>query len=236
MNEQNVVRALCLIEDFLNSRGISIIQHNDFADFDTLGNKVRGRKVSGQFRQAKFDYYPENAYWLEFRDAKKCISVMAVRLDRIKGISLGEFWGTSSGKGQQSRVYPKPNTIGNSHAPLASQITGNVVYGGEFTIPEQYQKKGLGGTMIFYGLLLSIVRWREIDWIYGLMSEKLAMRGFDHRMGFLWSEPRGTDWIVEPEGISTRDWLCATNAAGWRRWADLIVSEGVEVLLPRKKA
>ncbi|MEO0368792.1 MAG: hypothetical protein AAF197_08400, partial [Pseudomonadota bacterium] len=61
--------------------------------------------------------------------------------------------------------------------------------------------------MIFYGLMLAFVRWRDADWVYGLMAESLAIDGFDHRMGFLFSQPRGVDWIIEPEGISSRDWI-----------------------------
>ena len=234
MNEQNLVRALSLIEEYLVDQGFRISQHNDFRDFEAIGNKARGKKVSGQFQQKKFDYMPESAFWLQFKDKNDTVAVMAVRLDRIKGLSLGDFWGREGGNGQQSWVYPKPNKIGPNHAPLAYRITGNVVYGGEFTIPKKYRENGYAGIMIFYGLLLSFVRWRELDWVYGLMSEKLAMKGFDHRMGFLWSEPRGTEWVIEPEGISTRDWLCATNADGMRRWADLIVTEGLGVLLPHK--
>ena len=232
-NEQKIARTLVLIEDYILDQGFIVRQYDDFKKFEKHGKRVRKaagvKGVSGQFQQRNFDYVKSNGFWIEYCFDGEPVSVMGLRIDRLEGETLAELWDN-----QQPRVYRKGGKIGKAHCPLAYEMTGNIVYGGEFTIPRKFRKNGLGGIMIFYGLMLAMARWRDTDWVYGLMNETLAMHGFAHRMGFLNNLPRGTDWAVEPKGISTRDWLCATQGKDMMRWADLISDYGLGVILPHK--
>jgi len=231
MNELNLARALIEIEAYLKQCGIVVRQHNDFAKFEKIAKRVRGKPASGQFQNQFFDFNAENGFWLEYISGKEPVSVAAFRYDRIGSKPLEKHW-----KNQQSRIYPTPNKLADKQSPLSEIIKGDVVYIGEFTLPPSMRKNGLGGIMVFLGMLLCVARWGNISWLYGLMDEGLVFSGFAQRMGFTRVEPVGTRWKKEPVGINSADWICAIDNKGMRRWADLIVSEGLEVLLPRSTA
>ena len=186
MKQIKIIRTIGKLTNFLEANGISIEESEDFSGFEKLAKKVRGKKASGQFRLRNFDFNAENAFWIKFIYDGQPVSVQAGRLDNLGKDTLAHYWNN-----QQGRVYPKPNKVGGKHCPLAEEITGKVIFGGEFSIRHDLRKKGFSGPMIFLGLLLAFNRWQHADWIYGLMNEDLALVGFDHRQGFLRCNPRG---------------------------------------------
>ncbi|MEM7067915.1 MAG: hypothetical protein AAF478_03450 [Pseudomonadota bacterium] len=230
MNELNISRSIVSILEFLQEYDIEVIQHNSFEKFEKVAKRARGNKVSGMFDSRYFDFTARNSFWLEYRRKDKTMSVMAFRIRDIGDDALIDHLS------EQERVYPKPNKMGTGHAPLVSEISGNIVYIGEFSLPVEMQKKGLAGICVTLGVLASLSRWPDGDWFWGFMSEDMAARGYSERIGFSRIEPRGVVWDIEPEGISTKDWIVAFENVSARRLADLIADVGIQVLLPHKRA
>ena len=233
MNELNMSLAISKMVKRLRKHKITVSQCNDFTDFESIGDKVRklaGKDgVSGHFHRARFELNAENAFWLQYSKGGEPIAVAAYRQDRLpRNMTLADLWAD-----QYTRIYPKPNAIGSQHASLADDITGKVAYVGEFTLPPDEQGNGLGGMMVFLGMMLCLQRWNELDWLYGLMNSELAKNGGGAKMGFDRSQPWGTDWLEEPAGIKSSDWICGIQRGQMERWADLIATEGLSILLPR---
>lgn len=221
MSELEIITAAAIIERILQKNSISVEQHYDFTKFRKIHRKIRKTSISGQFKKSKFDLYEENAFWLKFKHDNKCIAVLASRYEQLGERNLSEHL-----TGQHSRIYPKPNAVGKHHSRSTFKISGNVVYSGEFVLKEEFCGAGLTSQMVFFNFLLAYLKWRP-NWFYGLMSNQLVMRGFAAQIGYTVTEPRGTDWSVPPNGVSTHDWLVAMCDKDLKDKAKIIADFGL---------
>ena len=172
MSELQLINAAMKIVEMLRSENIVVEQFTDFTKFKKAHGKIRNSTVSGQFRLTKFELYDDNSYWLKFTHKKKCIAVIASRFERLGERTLASHW-----TDQHSRIYPKPNRIGKHHSKTTFIISGDVVYSGEFVLKGKFTGNGLAAHMVFLNFVLAQLKWQP-NWIYGLMSNQLVLRGF----------------------------------------------------------
>ena len=214
----------------LNQDGYYVQCSSNFKKLGKVVSRLKGKKLSPQFRLNFFDLHAENAFWIGIYDFnRKCVSIHASRIEELGTRTLAEHWND-----QQKRIYPKPNLIGKKHAPLANEITGRVAYNGDFWVHKRLRGTRDIGNMVFLGFLLC-QQYKDPDWIYGLMSTSLVKRGFLNLCGFDHGQPYGTAWELEPSNIFQSDWLVATKREGVFHRANIIAKHGLKQFQKEQK-
>jgi len=229
MQELNIALGIANLNEYLKSNKIEFEQHSDFTRFEKIASKVRTEPVSGEFSKEKFDLHNENAFWTVGKHQGKPISIHATRYENIGRRNLAEHL-----QSQQQRVYERPHKIGTKHCPLLYQISGHVCYSGEFQISKEFTVNGYSGVLIMSNFLLTLSKWPHVEWIWGLMNQKLVRAGMASRMGFTHCVPRGVEWKQPPKGVASEDWLVAVSADEVHHWAEIIARYGHEPLLHRQ--
>ncbi len=220
-NHLDITGAIEIIRKDLKRFDLTPHEHYDFSLLKRTVDEMGLQNVSGQFSESTFDLFYKNGFWISFNDKNgRCAALKAVRYLDQGDTPLTELW-----QKEQTRIYDKPNLIGNDHAPTAFDIKGMVGYSGEFVLLPEYHGTGISGNMVFLSFLLALLKY-DVDWIYGLMNKNLAHSSFPNDCGYTVIEAGGTDWITPPPGIQKDDYLVAVPASRIRHRARLIATAG----------
>lgn len=220
-NDLVLVRAAFSLTKSVEMAGLRVTQEFDFGKLDAEFGEACDRAISEQFSEKYFDFTPDNAFWLRVVDSEdRPVSCQAVRVDRIKGISLRDHWAQ-----QQRRIYCEPYRdqepeLGTNHPEAIDTISGLVGYHGEMWLSRSWRGNSLGQPLCRLGQILTLLRW-DIDYIYCFISNSLIHKGFGADQGYSHYAPMGTHWITAPSHIASDDWLCWNGPAEISRlsWA-----------------
>ncbi|WP_350334591.1 hypothetical protein [Coralliovum pocilloporae] len=216
-----MTKAIGKLNSAIESAGVTLVESDSFADMKRIVSCMPEKRVTQQADNKFFDFTSDNGFWIGAFDGEgKCVSVQAARLDCLGRKTLSEYWNE-----QQPRLYG--GRIGKRHAIAADQITGRVVYHGDYWIDRSIRGGSVSVQIAQLGYLMALINF-DCDYLYGLMATKGVHVGFHSRVGYTHAVPHGTDWELEPEGISSEDWLVWMDKANMYYLAEIIDRYGAE--------
>lgn len=209
-----VAGALAVLTGRIREQGLSLQESTDFQAFEEAVSKTEDRYLMEDFSIRFVDLHGSLAFWVGAYDGQgELVSVQAAKIDDLKDRSLAAFW-----QQQQRRLFEDPNPgtrLGTGHAAEAFRMRGRIVYHGNLWLRKDIRGKGLAELLTQTGFLLALLKWSP-DYLYGLMAQANAMKGFGVRVGYRHFAPAGTHWISAPAHIRPDDWLV------WATRADLV--------------
>lgn len=220
-----IADALGRLTGELRGSGLTIEESADFTTFEAAALASEDRYLMEDFSTRFFDLHAGNAFWIGVKDAAGGIaSLQAAKMDELRDRPLAAFW-----QQQQRRIFVDPaggdTRLGEFHAAEAFELRGRIVYHGNLWLRRDLRGRGLAEKLTQMGFLVALLKWQP-DWLYGLMAEANALKGFGLRVGYRRFAPRGTHWIVPPAHIRPDDWLV------WSSRADLVtLARGISARL-----
>ncbi|MFN4008438.1 MAG: hypothetical protein ACK4K8_00650 [Pannonibacter sp.] len=199
----------------IRAAGLTLEESADFAAFEQAAQASEDQYLMEDFSSRFFDLHASNAFWIGVRDGEgKVASLQAAKVEDLRDRPLAVFW-----QQQQRRIFADPTggtaRLGGAHAADAFELSGRIVYHGNLWLRRDLRGRGLAEKLTQTGFLVALLKWQP-DWLYGLMAETNALKGFGLRVGYRRFAPRGTHWIVPPAHIRPDDWLV------WSSRADLV--------------
>ena len=209
-----VAEALAALTGRIREQGLSLQESTDFQAFEEAVSRTEDRYLMEDFSIRFVDLHASLAFWVgAYNGQGELVSVQAAKIDDLKDRSLAAFW-----QQQQRRLFEDPHAearLGTAHAAEAFRMRGRIVYHGNLWLRKDIRGRGLAELLTQTGFLLALLKWSP-DYLYGLMAEANAMKGFGVRVGYRHFAPSGTHWISAPAHIRPDDWLV------WATRADLV--------------
>ncbi|NBN78095.1 hypothetical protein GWI72_07430 [Microvirga tunisiensis] len=211
----DVACALGRLADALADAGLTLAESADFAAFAAAAEASEDRYLMEDFSPKFFDLHADTGFWIAARDADgQVASLQAAKIETLRDRSLAALW-----QQQQRRIFVDPANgaarLGEAHAVDAFALTGRIVYHGNLWLRKDLRGRGLAEKLTQTGFLVALLKWQP-DWLYGLMAEANALKGFGLRVGYRRFAPRGTHWLGAPAHIRPDDWLV------WSSRTDLV--------------
>lgn len=199
----------------VRGHGLTLQESADFQAFEAAVEASDDRYLMEDFSSRFFDLHGSNAFWIGVLDGEgQVASLQAAKLEDLRDRPLARFW-----QQQQRRIFADPAggapRFGEDHAADAFELRGRIVYHGNLWLRRDLRGKGLAEKLTQMGFLVALLKWQP-DWLYGLMAEASALKGFGLRVGYRRFAPRGTHWIIPPAHIRPDDWLV------WSSRGDLV--------------
>ncbi|WP_162652354.1 hypothetical protein [Lentilitoribacter sp. Alg239-R112] len=217
-----IAKASGSIVQAMEKKGIFSNFHTNFEDL-----KVKSKQLQGyhQTEQSSIDYFDfmNNGFWISLADKdQNIVGIQAVRLDMLGRGSLADMW-----RIQQPRIYDG-GEIGKNHAPIVFELTGNIAYQGDMWIHKNERDNNLATLFTQLCILQALLRFKDLDYLYGFMRVSLAKKGFPYKTGFTYCVPNAVDWITEPNGINRMDTLVGISEIDIYHLAEAINTYGPE--------
>lgn len=197
----------CLTQ--LEERGITL---EDSSDFETCENRMRAIGKNGitpMISSEHNDLSKDTASWLILRKNGQDIGGVAARCDMLTDETLSSFWSRSYGRLYRGQGHLR--IVSDAPRPC-DEITGRVIYMGEFFITEHM--RGSRNLLSLYTHLLFAycqLRWRA-DWLYAFIRADDARLGYATEYGFTRQYPGAHVWGSLPKGRATGEYLVAIQA------------------------
>lgn len=183
----------------LAAADIKVVTGTDFTQYAEIIEKERPKQALGApFDPAKVDLSSKNSFWMIARDGEgSLLHTQAFRIIPANGVSLAQYMRNAF------RHFPPalPDIDFERSrfraSPGSHFINGKIVYHGEvWMTPEMagYRGSGLTTVLARTGLLEVYHRW-DPDWMFGIMAQVVAFKGFAERMGYMHNEPRALLWF-----------------------------------------
>jgi len=207
MNELDLGRLLARCLADLEQFGYSLEQVTDKQAGERRAAAVREKARSAPFSLGLHDFTKSELFWLFIKKDGEDIGFSAARKEKFQENELVEYWRDSYprmyGEGFLDVTTPVPYFI--------SQISGVVVYMGEFFIAEK--ERGNADLLRCYcHALFVLVRQRfEADWIYVFVPNTHDVFGLARIYGFKHFEESALVWKKVPKG-RRRETFCAISA------------------------
>ncbi|MTH95037.1 hypothetical protein [Roseibium sp. RKSG952] len=200
-----VTSALAKLKGRIEGEGLTLRESTDFPEFEKTIRATADRYLMEDFSSRFFDLHGSMAFWIGAWDKSGMpVSVQAAKVEELSDRSLAEHW-----RQQHRRIFVDPCAqaeLGHEHASDAYAMRGRIVYHGNLWLRGDMRGKGLAEALTQMGFLVSLLKWSP-DYLYGLMAEKSALKGFGLRVGYRRFAPRGTHWVTPPAHIRPDDWL-----------------------------
>jgi hypothetical protein len=194
----------------LEERGITV---EDSSDFEGCENRMRAigkNSITPMISSEHNDLSKDNAGWLILRKDGQDIGGVAARHDRFVTETLSSFWSRSYGRLYKGQGHLR--VVSDERRPC-DEITGSVIYMGEFFIAEKM--RGSRHMLSLYTHLLFAychLRWHP-DWLYAFVRADDARLGYATEYGFTRQYPGAHVWGTLPKGRATGEYLVAIQSS-----------------------
>lgn len=188
----------------ISALGYKIVQSSDFSRFKQICQMRDDRMLTEQCDEVNFDFTSGNSFSLVLYDEQdKLVATIAARKDCLGRTSLAQLL---------SKQYPRilGGEAGAEHAPRAHEITGDVVYQGDFWIAKKHKVRGLGHLLPRLSLLISLSRFKP-DFCYAVVAPRMAEAWLPIKSGYACCQTQLIDWSVVPEGTNENFALVYSN-------------------------
>ena len=188
----------------ISDLGYKIVQSSDFSKFKQICQMRDGRMLTEQCDEANFDFTSGNSFSLIlFDEFDRLVATIAARKDCLGRTNLAQLL---------SKQYPRilGGKTGVEHAPRAYEITGDVVYQGDFWIARKHKVRGLGHLLPRLSLLVSLSRFKP-DFCYAVVAPRMAEAWLPTKSGYACCQSHLIDWSLVPEGTNENFALVYSN-------------------------
>lgn len=195
---------------FLEKKGVFLELGDDFDHLAQLCAQTASKAPLNAFFDPELvDLPAHRGLWIVGRDADgELVHVQAVRCDDLDWTTLADWW-----RLHFRRLYKRK--MGAQQHPVAENMTGRIVFHGEFWVHRREARKLLSPALGRYAQVVAMMRWRP-DYIYGLTSKRHSNAGFAARMGYKHKSESAVDW-----GAGEPPWD-PTDHMAWNDWCDLV--------------
>ena len=209
-NAFQLAEATAALSARLKTNGRTIEQTVDFAKIDEEMALMEKGKMSLENSWIYNDLTPANAFYVVVRNAeKKPIAMCAVRNYQLRNENLTSFL-----ERQYARLYAKgENALDTSMMPpLTDEISGSVVYLGDFFVGREGRvSKEFNNSdfiLLVYGLAMMQF---DPDWLFGFARHRDAARGLTATYFMVRCYPFALNWQVETTSRQDSDWIIGMN-------------------------
>ncbi len=212
----NLMKLFGMCLHILEEKGITIEESSDFKACEERMRDIGKRSITPMISSEHNDLSKDHAVWLILRKDGADIGGVAARHDTLVSETLTDFWARSYGRLYKNKGSLRP-TASNSRAH--DEISGQVIYMGEFFIAKQM--RGSRHLLTLYTHLLFTycqLRWKS-DWLYAFIRADDAKLGYATEYGFTRQYPGAHHWDALPKGRATGEYLVALPAKELRDMA-----------------
>ncbi len=208
--EVDAAKFLTAHHHYIADKGIRLECGDDFDLLDAICKQANEKAPLNAFLDPRLvDLPAHRGLWIVGHDeAGNLVHVQAVRCDDLDWTTLADWW-----RIHFRRIYNCP--IFAQQHPVAENMTGRIVFHGEFWVDKREARKLLSPALGRYAQAVAMLRWRP-DYIYGLTSSRHSKAGFAARMGYKHKSECAVDW-----GSDDTPWDPTDNMA-WNDWHDLV--------------
>lgn len=215
VNELKVVNFLTQVVEGARQAGVALEMQLDFKRLQELTETLEGRDpLTPIFDWRESGVSGENAFWIQGSDERgEVVLMQAARIDDLGNKSLAEHIQENRDLMLTPSIKADPRTSVFDGCYYLTEITGRVVYAGETWISPvgPYRGKGLASVCSRMAFGLSLLRWRP-DYMYGLTSKMLALKGIAAKYEYYHTHPYGVRWKrKDGEGLID-EWVTWMNA------------------------
>ena len=209
-NAFQLAEATAALSARLRANGCSIEQTVDFAKIDAEMSLMEKGKMSLENNWLYSDLTPANAFYVVVRNAeRKPIAMCAVRNYQLRNETLTGFLDR-----QYSRLYGNgENALDTSMMPpVSDEITGSVVYLGDFFVGREgrVSKEFNNSDFILLVYGLSMMQF-DPDWLFGFARHRDAARGLMATYFMTRCYPFALNWKIETPTRQDSDWIIGMN-------------------------
>ncbi len=221
--------------ELVQERGITPYLSNDFRKFKKISHQIRGQSPYPVFDPDTPGFKANDGLWLMGQDiGGEIVQLQAMRFLDLTNMTLAEHLG------QNPDYYADPGIdfdydkteFEASH--ITAEITGRVLYHGEFWLSPSFRGGGFTGVFPRMLLTIAIQKW-DPDWIFGLQAEAQAYRGLGQKEGYVHTDMRGIRW-AKRDGSFIDDaivWFDVKDMRGLLRFEPVDIWNGLEALRRR---
>lgn len=202
--------------DLLNL-GFRVEDSCDFEEFKNICKLRDNPSVGAHSDGELFEFTDGNSFFMAVYDGDdNLVATVAAMYDDLKKTNLAQIW-----QRRLPRLYG--GKIRKIRSPSAFDISGKIVYLGDFWVQKGYPSNGLGLLLPRLSLLYSLNKFRP-DFCYALhpprMAERRAME-----IGFSHSQRRAIQWDTLPKDFNEDFWISYARADDLHHLAYSIVEK-----------
>ncbi len=203
--------------------GYKIEYSNDFTRINEHAKHI-GYEATPHFDPEKSDMVKTQSFWLGAYYDGECVGMVCCKRQMIAGESLDQFinrtWrryyaGYANDQFSMKTLQPR----------LVKDITGNLIYNGEFRVAKQHRNKGIGFALWNIARITSFTQWQDTDWSYIIVKEQ------DYRSGLIAISQMSRQvencflWETPPTQEATGYALGLMDQQGYQDWVDLMIRQ-----------
>ena len=208
--EVDAARFIAAHHTFLSEKGIRVECSGDFDALDAICKQDNSKAPLNAFFSPELVDTPAHlGLWISgYNEDCDLVHLQALRCDDLGWTTLADWW-----RMHFRRIYNCP--MGREQHPVAENISGRVVFHGEFWMDQRESPRYLWPALARFGMAVAAMRWRP-DYLYGLTSERNSNAGFAARGGYRHKSENAVDWAVENPPWDPSDHMI------WNDWQDLV--------------
>ncbi len=218
-----LARARAIVAATLAQGALDLEIGRDFACFRQIAASA-GRLVTPIFDDRLGE--PGEGVWIAARRGGRLVHLQALRCDRVAPDLAGHLADWLVPLYRRAGQPIRPHPAGLSRVPATREISGRVVYQGEFWVASG-AAAGVSGRLSaalgWLGQLEAVRRWAP-DHLYAFMTARKVQNGLAARGGYNRSGPGALIWESTPDGDPAVEWIVWNSAADVAARAALIAA------------
>ncbi|MEP0940536.1 MAG: hypothetical protein ABJH63_13080 [Rhizobiaceae bacterium] len=207
--------------------GLEVVPSTDFEALEAIVRRMSQKgngELTPHFSTRENTFTTQDAFWIGVWYEKRCIGVVASKLQSLGDEKLGayirRYW---------NRVYQAGSThdfeMDDWQKEVLSSYSGDIIYSGEFRVHPEYQGKHFAEPMAMFLRVYSFLRWENASLFYIFMEDENARRGsLASRVQMTIQIPDALNWRVPPSQAKPDYWLCGMERDHYRdfvrQWAE----------------
>lgn len=198
--------------------GFDVRYSNDFKFLKECSHTI-GAPVTPHFDVDKGDLLRADTFWLGAFKKNRCAGMVACKRQTLGDETLESYirrrW-PNLYKAKENKEY----SLGATQQRQLRQVTGNLIYNGEFRVLEKYRKTGLGMALWGVARIVSFTKWPETNWSYLFGRQTDWHDGFMAKIQMPIQVQSAINWNAAPTPEVNDYVLGLMSEAAYRDWVD----------------
>ncbi|MEM7303810.1 MAG: hypothetical protein AAF468_22265 [Pseudomonadota bacterium] len=211
--------------DQIEVKGFALRHSVDFAELERITPSLlldkddKPAAVTPHFSTAQNTFFWSQAFWVGIWKDEECVGTVACKRQELGRENLASYsrryWRQTYQPGSDVEV-----DLAQDQKRYIEQMTGTLVYCGEYRIHSDYQKTGLGVLLADYIKPTTWLYWPDVDHFYIYMEKPDVRRGLLAAIGLEHQIENVLRWNSCPSQAQPDYYFAAIAQAGFQDWLD----------------
>ena len=190
----------------------------NFSELETVTIE-EGNQVSPHFSTQQNTFFRDEALWVGVFVDGRCIATVALKHQPLGSETLAEwsrrYWLQTYREGSDTAIV-----FGDQQKRFLLELSGDLVYCGEYRVAKDYQQSGIGKWLAHYIKAVAFLKWPKTLGFYIFMEDKDVRRGLLAAIELTRQIPNALSWDQPPSQAKPDYWLASISNSDFSDWLD----------------